>query len=187
MEATETIFTELLNGTTVNAGHPQIKALREASYVTIGLVQQLNGSSDPVYIRKILSEITGTTIDESVALFPPIYINYGKNVSLGKNVFINFNCTFLALGGIVIEDNVLIGPDVKLLSEGHPLEAAERQSLVPGKIVIKQNAWIGAGAIILPGVCVGENAVVAAGAVVTKDVPANTIVAGIPATVVKSI
>lgn len=182
-----TIFSELKNGITVTPQHPQINELRNASYATIRLVQQLNASANPGETRKILSEITGTAIDETVAIFPPVYINYGKHLSIGKNVFVNFNCTFLTLGGIVIEDNVLIGPAVKILSEGHPLSPAERQSLIPGKIHIKQNAWIGAGATILPGISIGENAVVAAGAVVTKDVPANTVVAGIPAKIIKSI
>lgn len=187
MNTKDNIFSELKNGMTVTTLHPQINELRAASYSTIRLVQQLNASATTEDIIRILSEITGTSIDKSVAIFPPLYINYGKHLTIGKNVFINFNCTFLTLGGIVIEDNVLIGPDVKLLSEGHPLTPSERQSLVPGKIEIKKNAWIGAGAIILPGVSVGENSVVAAGAVVTKDVPANTIVSGIPASVVKSI
>ncbi len=187
MNTADTIFNELKNGATVAPQHPQIKELRAASYATIRLVQQLNASADPKEIRKILSEITGTAIDETVAIFPPFYINYGKALSIGKNVFINFNCTFLALGGIVIEDNVLVGPDVKILSEGHSLPPVERQSLVPGKIHIKQNAWIGAGATILPGISVGENAVIAAGAVVTRDVPANAVVAGIPAKIIRSI
>jgi acetyltransferase-like isoleucine patch superfamily enzyme len=93
----------------------------------------------------------------------------------------------LDLGGIVIEDNVLIAPKVNLLSEGHPLAPENRQSLVPGAIHIKKNAWIGANAAILPGVTIGENAVVAAGAVVNKDVPDNTIVGGIPAKIIKTI
>lgn len=187
MNTTGTIFDELNNGIAVTPQHPHIKELREASYTTIRLVQQLNACSDGEEIRKHLSEITGTAIDETVAIFPPIHINYGKAIRIGKNVFINFNCILLGLGGIVIEDNVLIGPDVKILSEGHPLPAVERQSLVPGKIQIKQNAWIGAGATILPGIIVGENAVVAAGAVVTNDVSANTVVAGIPARVIRSL
>lgn len=187
MNTVDTIFNDLKNGTTVGSQHPQIKDLKDASYATIRLLHQLNASSNPEEIRKILNEITGTVIDETVAIFPPFYINYGKHLSIGKNVFINFNCTFLTLGGIVIEDNVLIGPDVKILSEGHPLSPVERQSLIPGKVHIKQNAWIGAGATILPGISIGENAVVAAGAVVTKDVPANTVVAGIPAKVIKSL
>lgn len=187
MNTVNTIFNDLKNGTTVGPQHRQIKDLRDASYATIRLLQQLNASSSPEEIRQILSTITGADIAETVVIFPPIYINYGKHLSIGKNVFINFNCTFLALGGIVIEDNVLIGPDVKIMSEGHPLSPVERQSLVPGKVHIKQNAWIGAGATILPGISIGENAVVAAGSVVTKDVPANTVVAGIPAKVIKSL
>ncbi len=126
-------------------------------------------------------------MDESVAIFPPLYINNGTNLYIGKNVFINFDCTFLALGGIIIEDNVLIGPKVSMLSEGHPLDPEQRDSLVPGKVHIKKNAWIGANATILPGVTIGENSVVAAGAVVSKDVPDNTVVAGVPAKVIKSI
>lgn len=183
----KSIFESLKNGEPVLASDPRAPLLREASYATIKLLGQLNRSSDAAEIRNMLSRITGSEIDESVALFPPVYINYGKHLSIGKNVFINFNCTFLALGGITIEDNVLIAPDVKLLSENHPLSPAERHTLVPGKIHIKQNAWIGAGAIILPGVTVGENAIVAAGAVVSKDVPDNTIVGGIPAKIIKTI
>jgi len=187
MNTSNIIFDDLKNGISVGPQHPHRGGLRDAAYATIRLLQQLNTSSDPSQIREILGEITGTTIDETVAVFPPLYINYGKHLSIGKNVFINFNCTFLALGGIVIEDNVLIGPDVKILSEGHPLAPADRQSLIPEKVHIKQNAWIGAGATILPGISIGENSVVAAGAVVTKDVPANTVVAGIPAKVIKAL
>ena len=147
----------------------------------------MNNSADPAEIRELLSQITGSAIDESVAVFTPLYINYGKHTKIGKNVFINFDCVFLDLGGITIEDNVLIAPKVSLLSEGHPVNPNDRQSLVPGPIHIKSNAWIGAGATILPGVTIGENAVVAAGAVVSKDVAANTIVGGIPAKIIKLI
>jgi acetyltransferase-like isoleucine patch superfamily enzyme len=147
----------------------------------------MNNSSDPAEIRILLSRITNSEIDESVAVFTPLFINYGKHTKIGKNVFINFDCTFLDLGGITIEDNVLIAPKVNLLSEGHPLAPENRQSLVPGPIHIKKNAWIGANATILPGVTIGENAVVAAGAVVSKDVPDNTVVGGIPAKIIKGI
>ncbi|MFL5745284.1 MAG: sugar O-acetyltransferase [Niastella sp.] len=182
-----TIFDHLLKGKTIESNDPLRIELQKASYATIQLTQRLNNSSNPDEIRKILSEITGTMIDGSVSVFPPIYINYGRHLSIGKNVFINFDCTFLTLGGITTEDNVLIGPGVKLLSEGHPLSPEERHSLLPGKIHIGQNVWIGAGATILPGITVGPNAVVAAGAIVTKNVPANTVVAGIPAKCIKTI
>ena len=138
--------------------------LREASFATKKLLVQLNNSSNPAEIRDLLSQITGSEIDETVAVFTPLYINYGKNTKIGRNVFINFDCVFLDLGGITIEDNVLIAPKVSLLSEGHSLSPFERQSLIPGQIHIRKNAWIGAGTNILPGVTVGENSVVAAGA-----------------------
>jgi len=181
------VFEQLRNGDAVTANNPEAYKLREASFATKKLLVQLNNSFDPTEIRDLLSQITGSVIDESVAVFTPLYINYGKNTKIGKNVFINFDCVFLDLGGITIEDNVLIAPKVSLLSEGHPISPTERASLVPGHIHIKKGVWIGAGATILPGVTVGENAVVAAGAVVSKDIPANTIVGGVPAKIIKSI
>ncbi len=180
------IFEQLRDGVTIESINPETYKLREASFATKKLLVQLNNSSDAAEIRALLSQITGSEIDPSVVVFTPLYINYGKNTKIGKNVFINFDCVFLDLGGITIEDNVLIAPKVSLLSEGHPVSPGERQSLVPGHIYIRKNAWIGAGATILPGVTVGENAVVAAGAVVSKDVPANTVVGGIPAKQIKS-
>lgn len=181
------IFERLRNGETVSANDPQGYKLREASYATKKLLVQMNNSSDPAEIRDLLSQITTAEIDESTAVFTPLYINYGKNTKIGKNVFINFDCTFLDLGGITIEDNVLIAPKVSLLSEEHPLSPESRQSLAVGHVHIKKNAWIGANATILPGVTVGENAIVAAGAVVSNDVPDNTVVGGIPAKVIKQI
>jgi len=181
------IFERLRNGETILYSDPEAYKLRAASFATKKLLVQLNNSSDAAETRNLLSQITGSEIDESVAVFTPLHINYGKNTKIGKNVFINFDCVFLDLGGITIEDGVLIAPKVSLLSEGHPISPTERQSLVPGHIHIKKNAWIGAGATILPGVTVGEHAVVAAGAVVSKDVPANTVVGGIPARHLKNI
>jgi acetyltransferase-like isoleucine patch superfamily enzyme len=181
------IFDQLRNRETIAANNPEAYKLREASFATRKLLFQMNNSCDPAEINDLLSQITGSEIDKSVAVFTPLYINYGKHTKIGKNVFINFDCVFLDLGGITIEDNVLIAPKVSLLSEGHPISPGERQSLVPGRIQIKENAWIGAGATILPGITIGENAVVAAGAVVAKDVPANTIVGGVPAKIIKLI
>lgn len=181
------IFERLRNGETITPNDPEAFKMKEASFATKKLLVQMNNSSDPAEIRDLLSQIISSTIDKSVDVFTPLYINYGKNTKIGKNVFINFDCVFLDLGGITIDDNVLIAPKVSLLSEGHPLSPNDRQSLVPEPIHIKKNAWIGAGATILPGVTVGENAVVAAGAVVSKDVPANTVVGGIPAKIIKAI
>ncbi len=182
-----TIFQRLLNGEGISPNDPEAHKMREASYETKKLVLQMNSASEPAEIISLLSQITESNIDESVAVFTPLHINYGKNTKIGKNVFINFDCVFLDLGGITIEDNVQLAPRVSLLSEGHPIAAQDRQTLTTGKIHIKKNAWIGANATILQGVTIGENSVVAAGAVVSKDVPDNVIVGGIPAKVIKSI
>lgn len=187
MGNTKDIFKRLRDGETIRSADPEAYKMRDASYATKVLLIEMNNVSDPAEVRRLLSLVTESEIDESVAVFTPLYINYGKHTKIGKNVFINFDCTFLDLGGITIEDNVLIAPKVSLLSEGHTISPAGRQSLVPGHVHIKKGAWIGANATILPGVTVGENAVVAAGAVVSKDVPDNTIVGGIPARIIKTI
>ncbi|WP_316752976.1 DapH/DapD/GlmU-related protein [Pedobacter gandavensis] len=181
------IFNRLRNGETVSGNDPEAYKMIAASYATKKLLVAMNNSTEPSEIRGLLSQITGNEIDETVTVFTPLYINYGKHTKIGKNVFINFDCVFLDLGGITIDDGVLIAPKVSLLSEGHPINPEDRSSLVVGHVHIKKNAWIGANATILPGVTIGENAVVAAGAVVSKDVPDNTIVGGIPAKVIKSI
>lgn len=186
MQTTD-IFERLRRGEIILPNDPEAYRMREESFITKKLVVQMNSTPNPDEIRNLLGQITGSEIDESVAIFTPLNINYGKHTKIGKNVFINFDCVFLDLGGITIEDNVQIAPKVSLLSEGHPTSPADRHSLIPKPIHIKKNAWIGAGATILQGVTIGENAVVAAGSVVSKDVPDNTIVGGIPAKFIKAI
>lgn len=181
------IFERLRKGTTSSADDPEAYKIRAACSETKKLLLKMNNAASPEEIRNLLSQITGTVIDKSTTLFPPLHINYGKHTRIGRNVFINFDCVFLDLGGITIEDNVKIAPKVSLLSEGHPVAPAERTALVTAAIHIKKNAWIGAGATILQGVTIGENAIVAAGAVVTRDVPDNVMVAGIPAKYIQSI
>lgn len=187
LPADRDIFERLLNGEIIPPSDPQAYRMIEASYDTKNLLVQMNNASDPKEIRDLLSQITGNQIDESVTVFTPLYINYGKQTKIGKNVFINFDCTFLDLGGITIEDGVLIAPKVSLLSEGHPISPNQRHSLVPKPIHIKKNVWIGANATILQGVTIGENSVVAAGSVVSNDVPDNVVVGGIPARIIKTI
>lgn len=179
------VFERLRNGDIISSNDPEAYKMREASLETKKLLIQMNNATDSNEVRELLSQITNSEIDASTTVFTPLYINYGKHTKIGKNVFINFNCVFLDLGGIIIEDNVLIAPNVSLLSEGHPIEPENRHSLVPKRIHIKRNAWIGAGATILQGVTIGENAIVASGAIVSADVPDNTIVGGIPAKVIR--
>lgn len=147
----------------------------------------LNASATIDEMRERLSEIIESKIDKSTIVFVPFYTNFGKHIKLGKNIFINHACTFLDLGGITIEDDVQIGPKVNLITENHPVDPSKRKYLDLKPIVIKRNVWIGAAATILPGVTIGENSIVAAGAVVNRDVPANTIVGGIPARIIRSI
>jgi acetyltransferase-like isoleucine patch superfamily enzyme len=147
----------------------------------------LNASTTIDEMRDRLSEIIGSEIDKSTNVFVPFHTNFGKHIKLGKNVFINHACSFLDLGGITIEDDVLIGPRVNLTTENHPVDPAKRKFLDLKSILIKRNVWIGAGATILPEVTIGENSIVAAGAVVTKDVPANTIVGGVPAKMIRQL
>lgn len=180
------IFERLLAGEAILPNDPQLGRLREEAFAVKALLNQMNNSSNPKRIAQILSIILDTKVQD-VTVFTPLYINYGKHISIGKNVFINFDCTFLALGGITIEDDVLIGPKVSLITESHPLDPEQRKGLIGKPIHIKKNAWIGANATILPGVTIGENAIVAAGAVVSKDVPDNTIVGGIPAKFIKNV
>lgn len=188
MENTRTdIFDRLINGEIILPNDPEAYKMREASFDTKKLLLQMNNTADPNEVRDLLGQITGAEIEESVTVFTPFYINYGKHTKIGKNVFINFDCVFLDLGGITIEEGVLIAPKVSLLSEGHGISPEQRHSLIPKPIHIKKNAWIGAGATILQGVTIGKNSVVAAGSVVSKDVPDNVVVGGIPAKIIKEI
>ncbi|WP_404986018.1 sugar O-acetyltransferase [Chryseobacterium sp. M5] len=180
------IFERLLRGETILPNDPEMPRLRDESFAVKKLLIKMNNSSDSDEITKLLSEILNQEV-QNVAVFTPLYINYGKNINIGENVFINFDCTFLALGGITIEDNVLIGPKVSIITENHPLDPKLRNGLIGKPIHIKKNAWIGANATILPGVTIGENAVIAAGALVSKDVPDDVVVGGIPAKIIKKI
>lgn len=181
------IFERIRGGEPIRLDDPQYHKVNEVVSRTIKLSATLNTSVDVDQIRERLNEIIGTELDGSTIVFAPFFTNFGRFIQIGKNVFINHACSFLDMGGITIEDHALIGPKVNLITENHPLDPADRRALICKPIVIKRNAWIGAGATILPGVTVGENAVVAAGAVVSKDVPANTIVGGVPAKIIKQI
>lgn len=182
------IFQRMQAGEPLRKDDPEYARFGEVVACTIRLCVGMNATATDVdQVRGQLSDIIGSEIDPSTTIFPPFHTNFGRFIRLGKNVFINHACSFLDIGGITIEDDVQIGPRVNLTSENHPLDPTDRQTVILQPIVIKRNAWIGAGATILPGVTVGENAIVAAGAVVSRDVPPNTVVAGVPARVVKEV
>lgn len=181
------IFERLKAGEPIRLNDSEYGKIQEVVDRTLKLSSKLNSSGNVDEIRDYVSAITGRKVEESTTIFAPLYVNFGRFIQLGKNVFINHACSFLDMGGITIEDDVLIGPRVNLVTENHPLDPSDRRALITKPIVIKRKAWIGAGVTILPGVTIGENAVIAAGAVVSKDVPANTVVGGVPAKFIKLI
>jgi acetyltransferase-like isoleucine patch superfamily enzyme len=132
--------------------------------------------------NSLLKELLGE-MGEGSRVMPPTTVVRGQNVKIGKNVVVMTNSLFMSAGGITIEDDVLVAANAQLISNNHDPE--EHQILTCKPVVLKRNCWIGAGATILPGVTVGENAIVGAGAVVTKDVEPNTVVGGIPAKLIK--
>lgn len=152
------------------------------------LTQKMNTMvCDAATARKYFSKITGQAVGEDFNLNPPFYTDFGRNIRVGKRVFVNFGCTFMDRGGVTIGDDAFIAPQVQLITENHGLEPDRRRYITSRPIIIGKNVWIGAGAIILPGVHIGDGAVVGAGSAVTKDVPANTVVVGNPTKPIKKI
>jgi acetyltransferase-like isoleucine patch superfamily enzyme len=144
--------------------------------------------ADQDAIRAAWAELTDTEPDPTFRLIPPVYSDQGVNIRVGRDVFINHGCTLNDIGGIAIGDEVFIGPRVSLITSGHPIDPAfRRRQIVAAPIVIERGVWICAGATVLHGVTVGEDSVVAAGAVVTRDVPAGVVVGGVPARVLRSV
>jgi acetyltransferase-like isoleucine patch superfamily enzyme len=175
---------------TISRGTPEsaamVASVKRAMAITAALNRLTFDDADAV--RALFRELIGKPVDASFSLIPPFYSTGGTDIRVGRQVFINQNCTFYDLGGIDIGDQVMIGPNVSILTSGHPVEPSRRRSGVVAKpVVIENNVWIGAGAIILGGVTIGENSVVAAGAVVTRDVPRDTLAGGNPARVIRSI
>ena len=181
------LFKRMSSGKPFRLDDPAFQEINDLKDRTLRLSVELNASTNTDLLRERLSDIIGSKIDNSTTIFAPFFTNFGRYITIGKNVFINHACSFLDMGGITIGDNVLIGPKANLVSENHPIDPTQRNHLIGKPITIKNNAWIGAAATILPGITVGENAIVAAGAIVTKDVPDNTIVAGNPAKPIKKI
>jgi len=157
---------------------------REAQKITMKINTQYH---EPEEMLALFSELIGKPVDDSFRMFPPFYTDFGKNITVGKNVFINSDCKFQDQGGIFIDDGALIGHGVVLATLNHDMDPAKRQQLHQAPIHIGKNVWIGANAVICAGVHIGDNAVVAAGAVVVKDVEPNTVVGGVPARMIKRI
>lgn len=160
------------------------RASDEARRITF----ELNGAYHSMpEVRDLFARLFGKPVDPSFRVFPPLYTDFGKNITVGKNVFINACCHFQDQGGITLGDNCLVGHNVVFATLNHGFAPEERQSMLPAPIVVGRNVWIGSNSTILQGVTIGDNSIIAAGSVVTKDVPANAIVAGVPARFIRSI
>lgn len=147
---------------------------------------ELNGRyHEPEEVRALMAQLTGKPVPDSFFMFPPFYTDFGKNITIGERVFINAGCCFQDQGGITIGEDSQIGHQVVLATVNHGIPPEKRQMNYPAPIRIGKNVWIGSHATVLAGVTVGDNAVIAAGAVVTKDVPANTVMGGVPAKIIK--
>lgn len=154
----------------------------------IALTMEMNSHyHKPEEIRDLMSEITGQKVPDSLRVFPPFYTDFGKNTTFEENVFLNSGCHFQDQGGIHIGQGSLIGHNVVLATVNHALEPSQDRKNSYDSIVIGKHVWIGSNTTILSGVTIGDWAVVAAGAVVTKDVPAYTVVGGVPAKVLKKV
>jgi len=182
-------FLEYMNsGKTVTAGSPEHIAMHRLSQEAMQITIRLNNSYHTCEeIVALMSQLTGNIVDDSFRLFPPFNTDCGKNIHLGKRVFINSGCKFQDQGGILIGDDVLIGHNVTIVTLNHSTDPDRRGDLEPHPVRIGNKVWIGANATILPGVTVGDGAIVAAGAVVTKDVRPRTIAGGVPAKCIKAI
>ena len=184
----EELLQHFNNGDTIGKDWEVIELMRSYSRKAQEITMEINTKfHDPDAMAELFSKLIGKPVGKNFSLFPPFYTDFGKNITIGDNVFINADCKFQDQGGIVIEDGALIGHSVVLATLNHDLDPAKRQQLHPAPIHIGKNAWIGANATITSGVTIGDNAVVAAGAVVNKDVEANTIVGGVPAKFIKTI
>jgi acetyltransferase-like isoleucine patch superfamily enzyme len=160
---------------------PEWRAIYERIQIAMDLTSRLNalrfGESDSR--TRLLSELLGKPLPATAVVHPPFHCTYGLGIELGERTFLGQGCTFLDLGGITIGDRSMISPRVTLVTEGHPVEPAERYDFITvAPIAIEENVWIGAAATVLPGVRIGHDSVVGAGAVVAKDVPPRCVVTG---------
>lgn len=182
------LIEHLDSGKRVLSGSDAHMAMHKVSQDAIRICMDINSSYHTLEeLRALFVELTGRPVPNDFVIFPPFNADCGKNIHLGRNVFINSGCKFQDQGGIYIGDRALIGHNVVLATLNHPLDPELRSCLDPEPIRLDDDVWIGSGSIVLPGVTIGKGSVVAAGAVVNKDVPPMTIVGGVPAKPIKGI
>ena len=172
----------------VEAGSDHHLFMHESAQRALRLTASINFAyHGPEELSAMFSELIGKPVGEGFALFPPFHTDFGLNITVGRNVFINSGCTFQDQGGISLGDGTLVGHQVSIATINHDMDPEKRGSMTFRPVTIGKDVWIGDHASILPGVTIGDGAVVAAGAVVTKDVPPRTVVGGVPARVIRQI
>ncbi len=175
-------------GNLIVAGSEIHKKMHSISQRALRLTSKINNTyHSPEELREMMSELIGRPLDDAFGLFPPIYTDCGQNISIGRRTFINMGCYFQDWGGITIGDDCLIGHNCTICTVNHSKDPDQRKDMTCTSVNIGNKVWIGANATILPGVTIGDGAIIAAGAVVTKDVEAKTVVGGVPATLIKKI
>lgn len=182
------LLSALNAGQTIEGGSPLHQVMHRVSQDALRITGELNsGYHEPPRVLELLAELTGKPIHETVTVFPPFHSEFGKNITLGERIFINSGCTFQDQGGVTIGDDSLIGHNALLATLNHDMDPARRADMHPAPIVIGRRVWLGSNVTVLPGVTIGDGAVVAAASVVTKDVPPNAVVVGSPARVVRTV
>ena len=180
------VLEQMRQGIPVPGGSPGHQVMHDLAQEALRLTMELNSCyHTPEEIRELFSRIIGKPVDDSFSMFPPFHTDCGKNITVGRQVFINAGCCFQDQGGITIGDGCLIGHHVVLATINHGFSPEARGDNYPAPITIGNNVWVGSNATILPGVSIGDGAIIAAGAVVTKDVPPNVVVGGVPARMIK--
>lgn len=173
-------------GEPIVVGSEALDLMNASAQDALRIGAELNhGYRSPSEIRELLSELTGRGVDESVTLFPPFYCEFGKNLVLEPGVFLNMACRFQDTGGITIGEGSLIGHGTTIVTLNHAVDPDHRGDLLPAPVTLGRRVWVGAAATIVPGVSIGDGAIIGAGAVVTKDVAPHTIVAGVPARLIR--
>ena len=184
----ENIFKKDLSGALVSPNEPSYDELINSIFDTMKLAYELNtGYHSPEEVRDYLSQIIGRKVDESVTLLPPFYVDFGKNIRIGKRCWIQQGCTFFDPGGITIGNDVFIAPKVNLITINHDSDPENRSATYGRPIVIEDKVWIGINSTILPGITVRYGSIVGANSVVTHDVSPYTVVGGNPAKFIKEI
>ena len=180
--AEKDIFERDRSGEIVDMNDPEFYRIYDVIHDTMAKLQRMNSSvMSAEEVRQVFADVTGTEVDDTLTLFPPFYMDFGKNLRVGKNVQHCCMSTFFDRCGITIGDNTFIAPKVNLITINHPADPTKRNCTYGAPITIGRNVWIGIASTVLPGVTIGDNSIVGANSVVTHDVPPNTIVAGSPA------